>query len=89
MSSSLDTLISLKNFDTGSSLDVTLVLGDSISTKIEFDGGNVQEAVIDNSTANYGYVVRHVFSMMMWHELFLEILFTFRLSVAQLDTTFI
>ena len=47
----LDTKIILE--DSENSLELTLALGDSISTKITFDGQNVKEKAIDETIGSY------------------------------------
>ena len=47
----LDTKIVLQ--DSQNSLEVTLVLGDSLSTKVTFDGQNLKEKVIAETLASY------------------------------------
>ena len=47
----LDTKITM--FNSVSSLELSLVLGDDISTKITFDGENLKEKAVDENIASY------------------------------------
>ena len=40
-------------FNSESSLEFTLVLGEAISTKITFDGQNLKEKAVDENIATY------------------------------------
>ena len=47
----LDTKITM--FNSESSLELILVLGEAISTKITFDGQNLKEKAVDENIATY------------------------------------
>ena len=53
----LDTIISLLSYNTAdhseNSLEINLVLGDDISTKITFDSQNPQEKTISKDVSSY------------------------------------